>query len=104
VAFKKQAVTTTTEKNIKVTPDKGGASKSAPAIAKKAAPPAVKKENKLVRYFKEVRAEVRKVVWPTRQAALRLTAIVIGVTAAMSLFLGLVDLLFSKLFGLIIGA
>ncbi|MCE5259399.1 MAG: preprotein translocase subunit SecE [Chloroflexi bacterium] len=106
MALKKQAVTTipTTEKAPKVTPDKSAANKSAPAAAKKAAVPTVKKENKIVRYLKEVRAELRKVVWPTRQTALRLTGIVIGVTAIMSLFLGLVDLIFSKLFGLIIGA
>ncbi|MHB9033694.1 MAG: preprotein translocase subunit SecE [Anaerolineae bacterium] len=102
MAFRKQAVATTIEKKQTVAPEKSK-DKPVPAAAKKAAPPAVKKDNKLVRYFKEVRAELRKVVWPTRQAALRLTAIVVGVTTAMSLFLGFLDLIFSKLIGLIIG-
>jgi preprotein translocase SecE subunit len=44
------------------------------------------------------------VVWPTRKTTIRLTAIVFAVTTAMSLFLGLLDLIFSKLFALIIGA
>lgn len=61
-----------------------------------------KKENAIVRYIKETRAELRKVTWPTRQEAINLTAIVVAVTTAMAAFLGVVDYLFSKLFGLII--
>lgn len=78
--------------------------KPTPVVTKKAAPPTEKKPNRIVRYFKEVRAELRKVVWPTRKTTIRLTAIVFAVTTAMSLFLGLLDLIFSKLFALIIGA
>jgi len=61
-----------------------------------------KKENAIVKYIKETRAELRKVSWPTREEAFNLTAIVVAVTAAMAAFLGVVDYLFSKLFGLII--
>ncbi len=61
-----------------------------------------KKENAIVKFIKETRAELRKVTWPTRQEALNLTAIVVAVTAAMAVILGVVDYLFSKLFGLII--
>jgi len=71
-------------------------------VAKKAATSA-KKEYRIVRYFKEVRAELRKVVWPSRRATVRLTSIVFGVTVAMSLALGLVDWIFSQVFALIIG-
>lgn len=103
MALRKQAEKTEIE--LKTTPaQEKSKAKAAPVPAKKSAQPAVKKENKLVRYFKEVRAELRKVVWPTRQTTLRLTGIVVGVTVAMSVFLGLLDLVFSKLFGLIIGA
>jgi preprotein translocase subunit SecE len=72
-------------------------------MARKAAEPAVKKEYRIVRYFKEVRAELRKVVWPTRREATNLTAIVLAVTVTMSAVLGVVDWAFSKLFALIIG-
>jgi preprotein translocase subunit SecE len=72
-------------------------------MARKAAEPTVKKEYRIVRYFKEVRAELRKVVWPTRREATNLTAIVLAVTVTMSAVLGLVDWAFSKLFALIIG-
>ncbi len=52
--------------------------------------------NALVKYFRETRGELRKVTWPTRQESQRLTAIVLGVTAVMALFLGLLDLIFSS--------
>jgi preprotein translocase subunit SecE len=61
-----------------------------------------KKENKLVRYLRETRAEIGKVVWPTRRQTIHLTAIVFGVTAAMSLLLGLLDWFFARVFALLI--
>jgi preprotein translocase subunit SecE len=59
---------------------------------KKAKP---KKENAIVRYLRETRAELRKVHWPTRQEAWNLTRVVLAVTVSMALFLGLLDYLFS---------
>jgi preprotein translocase subunit SecE len=65
-------------------------------------------ENAVFRYFRETRGEIRKVTWPTRQESQRLTAIVLGVTALMALFLGLLDFIFSNgvqsLVGFLIGA
>jgi len=61
-----------------------------------------RKENAIVRYFKETRAELRKVNWPTRRQALNLTLIVMGVTVFMSALLGVIDWLFAQLFALII--
>ena len=52
--------------------------------------------NAVVRYFRETRGELRKVTWPTRQESQRLTAIVLGVTAVMAIFLGLLDFIFSR--------
>jgi len=64
--------------------------------------------NALVKYIRETRGELRKVTWPTRQESQRLTAIVLGVTAVMALFLGLLDLIFSSaiesLVRLVVGA
>ena len=53
-------------------------------------------ENALARYLRETRGELRKVTWPTRQESQRLTAIVLGVTALMALFLGILDFIFSR--------
>jgi preprotein translocase subunit SecE len=50
----------------------------------------VKQDNRMVRYFKETRAELRKVHWPTRNEARNLTIIVLAVTTAMTIFLGVV--------------
>lgn len=60
----------------------------------------VKQDNRLVRYIKETRAELRKVHWPSRKEARNLTLIVLAVTIAMAIFLGLiVDFFFSWLSG-----
>ncbi|MDY7042419.1 MAG: preprotein translocase subunit SecE [Chloroflexota bacterium] len=61
-----------------------------------------KRENAIIRYFKETWAELKKVNWPTRREALNLTLIVLAVTAFMAVFLGVVDLFFSWAFSVIL--
>lgn len=68
-------------------------------MAKISAP---KKENRIVRYLRETRAELAKVTWPTREEALRLTGVVLATMVAFSLFLGVVDYVLSKLFALLV--
>ena len=63
---------------------------------------AVKKDNFIVRYFKETRAELKKVSWPSRQEALNLTLIVVAFTILMAALLGIIDYIFAWVFGLII--
>jgi preprotein translocase subunit SecE len=48
-------------------------------------------------FLTEVRAEVRKVTWPTRREAMGGTAVVVFVVLVMALFLGVVDAILSKL-------
>jgi len=62
-----------------------------------------KKENRVVKYFREARAEMRKVTWPTRQEALYLTGIVLAVTVAMSILLWILDILFTGVMSALIG-
>ena len=62
-----------------------------------------KKENVVIKYLKETRAELKKVNWPSRQEATNLTLIVIAVTTFMALLLGFIDYVFTKLFELILG-
>ena len=59
--------------------------------------------NKIARFYRETVGELRKVTWPTRQEATTLTKVVLIVTFGMSAFLGVLDFLFSRLFGLILG-
>lgn len=56
---------------------------------------AAPRENAIGRYLRETRGELRKVTWPTREEAWRLTAIVLGVTAAFAVFMWAWDLLFA---------
>jgi len=62
-----------------------------------------KKENRVIKYFREARAEMRKVTWPTRQEALYLTGIVLAVTVAMSILLWVLDILFTGVMSALIG-
>jgi len=58
-----------------------------------------KEPNAVVKYFQETRAELRKVTWPTREEARNLTLIIVAVTIAMAVFLGLFDYLFQETVG-----
>ncbi len=64
-------------------------------MAKAAKAKAKKRENAIVRYLRDTRAELKKVHWPSRQEAWRLTQIVLAVTVGMATFLWLMDVLFS---------
>ncbi len=44
-------------------------------------------------FFGEARFELRKVVWPTREASIRTTGVIILVIVIMSILLALIDLL-----------
>ena len=61
-----------------------------------------KQEGSLQRWLRETRAELRKVTWPTREEALRLTYVVIGLSVALGLVLGGMDLLLNTLYSLAI--
>lgn len=49
---------------------------------------------KITTFLKEVRLEMKKVNWPTREETLRYTLIVIGISLAIAFFLGGLDILF----------
>ena len=72
-------------------PKRTGAVKKAPAEKKRA-----QSTNPLSQYLRETRGEMRKVTWPTREDAWRLTWIVLAVTIAFAAFLGLLDFLWSN--------
>ena len=61
-----------------------------------------KQENAIVAYLRETWFELKKVSWPTRSEAINLTVIVIVVTTFLALVLGILDWLFSAVFGLFI--
>ncbi len=53
--------------------------------------------DRIKHFFAESRTELRHVNWPTRREAIRLTAIVIGISLGLAVFLGAFDYLFSYL-------
>jgi len=61
-----------------------------------------KKPGKLAIWWRETIGELKKVAWPTRKEAMRLTGMVLIVMAITGLFLGVLDWLFSRLIQLII--
>ncbi len=50
-----------------------------------------KKKGGLKRWFRELKSEMKKVVWPTKKKVINNTGIVMGVMAFMGLFLFAVD-------------
>jgi preprotein translocase subunit SecE len=64
----------------------------------------VKPDNVLVRYFKDTRAELSKVTWPTREEGLRLTSVVLVVTTFSAIVLFIVDSFFSFVIALLLQA
>ena len=43
-------------------------------------------------FFKDVIAEFKRVQWPTREATIKSTSVVVGVSLAVALYLGVADL------------
>ncbi|NWF98946.1 MAG: preprotein translocase subunit SecE [Nitrospirae bacterium] len=56
--------------------------------------------NRIKEFFREVKIEIKKVVFPTREELIGSTWVVIITVIIISLFLGLVDLGLSKLVGI----
>jgi preprotein translocase subunit SecE len=52
---------------------------------------------KIFTYFREVRIELSKVVWPKKQEVSKLTLVVFFVSAIIGAYVGLLDFVFTKL-------
>lgn len=55
-----------------------------------------------IRFLKEVKIELSKVVWPTKQEAIKLTFVVILVSSLVGVFIATVDFVLTKLMAMII--
>lgn len=51
----------------------------------------------VTKYFQEVSLELRKVSWPSRQATVQMTALVLGVSTLVAVYLGGLDFTFTRL-------
>lgn len=55
-----------------------------------------------VQYFREVAQEIKKVSWPSREQTITMTALVVGVTIVVGLYIGALDFLFERLVSFIL--
>ncbi len=58
--------------------------------------------NKIAKFLKEVQTELKKVIWPTREQAVRLTVIVVGVSLVVGMYVGMLDYTLTKLISLVV--
>ncbi|MBU0634640.1 MAG: preprotein translocase subunit SecE [Candidatus Omnitrophica bacterium] len=58
--------------------------------------------NKIKAFFSNVKLEMFKVSWPTREELLNSTAVVVVSVALLAVFIGMADLFFTFMVGLII--
>lgn len=53
-------------------------------------------------YFKGVKSEFKKIVWPTKEETLKYTGVVIATSVIVSLIVYALDLIFASLLNLIV--
>ena len=61
------------------------------------------RKNKATNYAKEVVVELKKISWPNKKEVVKATGVVLAVTIVLGAIVGVFDLLFSTLVGLIVG-
>ena len=59
---------------------------------------------KVFGYFREVKIELSKVVWPKRSEVIKLTSIVFIISALVGLYSGVLDYLLTKLLEILIAS
>ena len=52
---------------------------------------------KIIQFLKEVRNELAKVAWPTKGQVIQYTIVVIAISLAVAVFLGVLDFIFEWL-------
>lgn len=57
---------------------------------------------RILRFFREVRAELRKVAWPNRKELTSYTIVVLVAVAIVAVYVGVIDYLVSVILGLVI--
>jgi preprotein translocase subunit SecE len=60
-----------------------------------------KEQGKLKKWFKDLRIEFKKVVWPSKKTVFNNTSVVVSVIAASAILVGLLDTGFLKIMELI---
>jgi preprotein translocase subunit SecE len=66
-------------------------------LAKKSQSKVIKSKKSRFAFIRDIYDELRKVVWPTRREAVRLTLMVLALVVSIGIFLGALDYGFSQL-------
>lgn len=61
-----------------------------------------KAASKVSRYFRELKSEIKKVVWPDKKQIVNNTLIVLGALVVASIFIGVLDLVLGGLVTLVL--
>ena len=79
--------------------------KSTPAVKKQTNKPAKAKKpsifSRIRNWFRELKSEVKKIVWPTPKATFKNTGVVLVTIIVAALFVFLLDTVFMNLLGLV---
>lgn len=59
--------------------------------------------SKTTEYFKDIKAELKHVIWPSRSQTIFYTIIVVALSVFIAYYLGIFDFLFSQGLGKLIG-
>jgi preprotein translocase subunit SecE len=57
---------------------------------------------KIKNFFREVKIELKKVVFPSREEVIDSTKVVLVLVVIVAVFLGLIDMVLSKLIGMVV--
>jgi preprotein translocase subunit SecE len=57
--------------------------------------------SKIVKWWRDTWAEIRRVIWPSRKQLLNLTLVVLGLSVAMALLMWAFDEIFTLLYSLL---
>ena len=60
------------------------------------------KKNRLMKFFRETKSEMKKVSWPSKDQLVRNTVVILAFVIIMTIVLSLVDFGFEKLLSLIV--
>ena len=56
----------------------------------------------IANYIRDLRSEIRKVIWPSRREWTNLTLVVLAISAVVGAFLGATDFIFQEFFRLLL--
>ncbi len=59
--------------------------------------------NKALQFLSQAKAELKKVTWPTRKQTLASTGVVMIIVVIMAIYLGIIDVILSRLVKYILG-